>query len=177
MIDSPVMGIDPSLNNTAYCFLGVQEQPKTCKIRVGKKKGVPRLLHIERNIEPLLLSYQPELIVIEGYSYASTNQAHQTGELGGILRRMFHIYGVRWIEVAPPILKKFITGKGNADKNLVLLNVYKRWGLDLKSDDEADAFGLAKIGTYLLGADDSDLIRPQQEALKKIREKMKEGLL
>lgn len=173
----PIMGIDPSLNSTTYCFLWVRGKPNIGKISVGKKRGVPRLLHIERNIEHLLLDCPPKLIVIEGYSYASTHQAHQAGELGGILRRLFHVYGVRWVDVPPPTLKKFITGKGNADKNLVLLHVYKRWGLELKNDDEADAFGLAKVGAYLVGADDSDLIKPQKEALKTIREKLEGWIL
>lgn len=166
---SVVMGIDPSLNNTAYCVLGNGE-PVIGKIGVGKRRGVERLLHIEQEITKLLACHQPLLVVIEGYSYASAHQAHQAGELGGVLRRLFHVARTSWIDVAPPTLKKFITGKGNANKNLVILNVYKRWGVEVGSDDEADAFGLAKAGYYLMGGPCEGMTKPQREALDKIRE-------
>lgn len=171
VMSKPVIGIDPSLNNTAYCVLWAGESI-VGKIGVGSKKGVPRLLHIERTTEKLLELYQPQLIVIEGYSHASAHQAHQAGELGGILRRLFHVYGIRWVDVAPGTLKKFVTGKGNADKSMILLNVYKRWGVELKNHDEADAFGLAKLGTYLCGADASGLTKPQLEALRTVQKKL-----
>ena len=165
---SVVMGIDPSLNNTAYCILGGSE-PVIGKIGVGKRRGVERLLHIEQEITKLLACHQPLLVVIEGYSYASAHQAHQAGELGGVLRRLFHVDRTSWIDVAPPTLKKFVTGKGNADKNLVMLNVYKRWGVETGSDDEADAYGLAKAGQYLLKGGCGGLTKAQQDALETIR--------
>ncbi len=165
---SVVIGIDPSLNNTAYCILGGSE-PVIGKVAVGKRRGMERLFYIEGDIGALLVAYHPDLIVIEGYSYASTHQAHQAGELGGILRRLFFRECIPWVEVAPPTLKKFVTGKGNADKNLVMLNVYKRWGVETGSDDEADAYGLAKAGQYLLKGGCGGLTKAQQDALETIR--------
>ena len=57
------------------------------------------------------------------------------------------------MEVAPTSLKKFVTGKGNAKKDLMLLSVYKRWGFDTTNDNKADAYGLAQFGRALLGFD------------------------
>ncbi len=168
------MGIDPSLNNTAYCILS-GDVGVFGKVDVGKRRGMERLIYIEKYMADILSIHQPDLIMIEGYSYASTHQAHQAGELGGILRRIFYLESIPWVEVPPPTLKKFVTGKGNADKNLVMLNVYKRWGVETGSDDEADAYGLAKAGQYLQGADCGGLTKAQLDALETIRGNYKCG--
>ena len=42
-------------------------------------------------------------------------------------------------------LKKFLTGKGNAEKNLILMNVYKKYGVECSNDNEADAINIAKL--------------------------------
>lgn len=87
------------------------------------------------------------MVLIEGYAYGA-NMAHSRAiaELGGIVRYHLHELGCTPIEVAPTALKKFLTGRGNADKNVVLKEVLKRYGVDLDDDNLADAFGLAKIG-------------------------------
>ena len=46
--------------------------------------------------------------------------------------------------IPPNTLKKFITGKGNAKKELMLLKVYKRWGVEFNDNNMADAYSLAK---------------------------------
>ena len=36
-------------------------------------------------------------------------------------------------------------GKGNAAKELMLKEVFRRWGYDTSSNDQADAYALARI--------------------------------
>jgi len=55
------------------------------------------------------------------------------------------------IEVPPTSLKKFVTGKGNVDKVAVATTLSKRYDVDFASDNMADAFGLMKFGSVLLG--------------------------
>jgi hypothetical protein len=44
------------------------------------------------------------------------------------------------------MLKKYITGKGTGvQKNQILLNVYKKWGIEFNDDNAADSYGLARI--------------------------------
>jgi crossover junction endodeoxyribonuclease RuvC len=50
-----------------------------------------------------------------------------------------------------PLLKKFVAGKGNVDKNVVLKEVFKRWQFDTDDDNIADAFVLMQIGRCLAG--------------------------
>ncbi|HUV67023.1 MAG TPA: hypothetical protein VMW24_24260, partial [Sedimentisphaerales bacterium] len=47
--------------------------------------------------------------------------------------------------------KKFVAGKGNADKDLMLKEVLKRFALDLDNHNVADAVGLLYIGLALIG--------------------------
>ena len=54
--------------------------------------------------------------------------------------------------MTPSQLKKFATGKGNVDKNVVIKEVYKRFGIDTDDDNTADAVVLGHIGMSLTGA-------------------------
>jgi hypothetical protein len=87
---------------------------------------------------------------MEGYAYNST-MAHMAGELGGLvkmeLRSWFYDSEAKYpFIVAPAMLKKYITGKGTGvQKNQILLNVYKKWGIEFNDDNAADSYGLARI--------------------------------
>ena len=121
----------------------------------------------------MTIGYDPEIICLEGYSFGSRGRAvFQTGELGGLVRVLLHKTGIKWIEIPPSQVKKFATGKGNCGKDLILQQVYKRWGMEFKTSDEADAFVLAKIGTILLGHEEK-LIKAQEEVLGVLEETFK----
>jgi len=47
-------------------------------------------------------------------------------------------------------LKKFITGVGKGKKELILLKAFQRYNIEFKTPDEAEAYGLAKIGMLYL---------------------------
>ena len=72
-------------------------------------------------------------------------------ELGAIIRLALFDSGVNWVEVPPKSLKKFVTGNGNAKKDLMLLGVYKMWDFDTEDDNEADAYALAQFGAAMVG--------------------------
>ena len=42
-------------------------------------------------------------------------------------------------------LKKYAAGKGNAKKQEMLLQMYKRWGVEFNDDNAADSYGLARL--------------------------------
>ena len=52
---------------------------------------------------------------------------------------------IKFKPIAPTTIKKFVTGNGQCKKNLMLLQVYKKFGIEFDSDDECDAFSLAKF--------------------------------
>jgi Holliday junction resolvasome RuvABC endonuclease subunit len=49
------------------------------------------------------------------------------------------------LKVPPMTLKKYASGKGNAKKQEMLLQIYKRWGIEFNDDNAADAYGLARM--------------------------------
>jgi Holliday junction resolvasome RuvABC endonuclease subunit len=97
-----------------------------------------------------------QFLVIEGYSYGSAANARACMELGGIVRYILARPGRPIREIPPSTLKKFVVGSGGkgVDKDQMLLQAYKRWGVEFRTNDECDAYGLAKIGQALtLGAE------------------------
>ena len=42
-------------------------------------------------------------------------------------------------------LKKYASGKGNAKKQEMLLQIYKRWGVEFNDDNAADSYALARL--------------------------------
>jgi crossover junction endodeoxyribonuclease RuvC len=156
-----IVGIDPSLTGTGIAILPSHDI-YTIK---SKQRGAKRLIEIRDAIQKIITD--ASLVVIENYAYCRANQAHQIGELGGIIRVLLAESGVKWITVAPAQLKKFATGKGNTKKEHILQQVYKRWGVECRTSDEADAFTLAKIGQALVQG--VELTKFQEEVIKKLK--------
>jgi crossover junction endodeoxyribonuclease RuvC len=85
------------------------------------------------------------LVAIEGYAMGSRTRPQMAGELGGHLRLLLWQAGIPYIIVPPTSLKKYVLGKGNAAKELMLKEVFRKWGYDTTSNDRADAYALARI--------------------------------
>jgi hypothetical protein len=51
------------------------------------------------------------------------------------------------LKVPPMTLKKYASGKGNSKKQEMLLQIYKRWGMEFNDDNSADAYGLARLAS------------------------------
>ncbi len=87
------------------------------------------------------------VIYIEGLSFGSRGQ--KMLELAGLhyyIRCQLSKEGLSYTIVPPTTLKKFITGKGNCKKNLMLMNIYKKFGIEFDDDNIADAYCLARMG-------------------------------
>jgi len=166
-----IIGIDASLTGTGVAVLE-DGSLRTERIE-SKKTGPERLIEIRSLV--CRISLGADLVAIEGYAFAKPNQAHQIGELGGVLRVMSHELGLWVLEVAPSQVKKFATGKGNAKKEEMAVGIFKRWGREFKTNDEADAFVLALIGqVYLTGVlqvldDLYTLMSFQREVIEELR--------
>lgn len=151
-----ITGLDLSLNRTGWA---VTDSVKAIGISYGifdseDRHGAHRLAHIRNLVKQLVVSGgDPErnLILIENYAFGKTNQAHQMGELGGVIRLMLFEEGYEFFVIPPTRLKKFLTGKGVADKNIILKEVFKRWKFDVDDDNVADALVLMQLGLALVG--------------------------
>lgn len=147
-----IMGVDTS-TKTGYVILDTEGD--VLKVGVLNFKPSPnrfqRFDHYAQSLIKLVHEYQVELVIIEGYSFAGKFNNSLQYELGAVLRYLMYLTNVLFVEVPPTSLKKFVTGKGNCKKDLMLLNVYKRWDFDTEDDNEADAYGLAQFGRAMIG--------------------------
>ena len=94
-----------------------------------------------------------DLVCVEGYSMGSKFGREQAGELGGVVRHMLWECGFDYRDVSPSALKQFVTGKGNADKNVMMQQVLKKWGYEAANDNECDAYALARLASQMIQGD------------------------
>ena len=117
-------------------------------------KGFARLAWFRKSVLKLLATYPPSLVVLEGYAFSGKFTNSFQYEIGSVIRMALHDAGIRWVDIPPTTLKSAICSSGGkATKEQMMLSVYKRWGFDPTTNNIADAYGLAKIGQYILGCD------------------------
>lgn len=149
-----VMGVDTS-TKTGYVILDDAGDVVNVGVLSHKPESnrFARFHKYVREIADLVDAYGVDLVVIEGYSFAGKFNNSLQYELGACIRMRLFEEEIPFVEVPPTSLKKFVTGKGNCKKDLMLLNVYKRWDFDTDDDNEADAYGLAQFGRAIKGYD------------------------
>lgn len=141
-----MIGIDPSLNGTGIAFYDIFGDVITKRITVKKFRGVHRLRYVRDKVKEYIKGR--DVAVYEDYAFSAKGQAvFQTAELGGVLKTLCYEEGVDVLLVPPSVLKLFITGKGNANKDVMAAAVLEKYGASLDSDDEVDAYALLKLGT------------------------------
>lgn len=90
-------------------------------------------------------------VVLEDFAYSQANQMALLGGLGYHIRIMLRQTGWHFAVCPTGTLKKMVTGNGNSKKQIVIRDVYKRWGFETDDDNIADAFGLAKMAWVAYG--------------------------
>lgn len=139
-----IIGIDPGMARLGVVVLDKDGKILHNAFWAPPCRGVKRLQWIESAVSNLMEKHKVTDAVVEGYSFMSKWRAHELGEVGGVLRLLFHKKKIPFSVVAPPTLKKFATGKGNTKKEFLVLHVYKKWGEEFKTIDEADAYALCR---------------------------------
>lgn len=133
-----LVGLDLSLTATGAAAISRGMLETTTF--TSKQRGAQRLHDLRARLRAFLLTHQPVAVAVEGYSFNSKNsRAHSTGEWGGVARITLFDMGIPFIEVPPASLKTFATGSHMAKKPEVVMNLLKRWGLEVPGEDEADA--------------------------------------
>lgn len=153
--DTPVfVGIDQSL--TGFALTAVSSvNPIEHMTWVYKSPyfGIERLVDIRTWLEEQFILLEKSGNSIEDIAMEGTVLASQAalvlGELSATVRLTIYDYfddARRFpLKVPPMTLKKYAAGKGNAKKQEMLLQIYKRWGVEFTDDNAADAYGLARL--------------------------------
>lgn len=148
------VGIDQSLTGFALTALSLDD-PKKHVTWVYKSPyfGIERLVDIrEWLIDHFNYLAEHDLIItdiaMEGTVLAS-QAALVLGELSATVRLAiydtFDDHRKYPLKVPPMTLKKYASGKGNAKKQEMLLQIYKRWGVEFNDDNAADSYALARL--------------------------------
>lgn len=139
-----VIGLDLSLTATGVAD---SDGTRTLKPVVGLA-GMARLAAFRNAL--LAACEGADLVVVEGYSFGTKGQAsraHSLGELGGVVRLALFEARIPYADCPPASLKRYGTGKGNANKGQMLEAAAKRSGLDFAGDhNRADAWWLRQMG-------------------------------
>ena len=154
------IGIDQSLTGFALSAVSI-DSPNLHKTWVFKSefRGVQRLHDIDSwfNIKLAELHKDGNKVVnvaMEG-TVLQSQAASILGELAGITKlALFIFFDARYkpacalpLQIPPMTLKKYATGKGTAKKQEMLLQIYKRWGVEFNDDNAADAYALGRLAT------------------------------
>lgn len=177
-----IVGIDYSLNSPAICIAGDDFDFDKCsfhfltskKKHIGKfgknifgyeikdyKTPIERFTNISTWVLDIIHKHKTDTakVFIEGYSFGSKGQAvFQIAENCGILKYRLQLSpSILYDTVVPSVVKKFASGKGNADKQLMydsfkehtkqdLLKMFDMGKLNNPVTDIVDSYYIAKVG-------------------------------
>ena len=177
-----IVGIDYSLNSPAICIAGDNFDFNKCsfhfltskKKHIGKfgknifgyeikdyKTPIERFTNISTWALDIIHKHKNDTakVFIEGYSFGSKGQAvFQIAENCGILKyRLQMSPSILYDTIVPSVVKKYASGKGNADKQLMydsfkdhtkqdLLKMFDMGKLNNPVTDIIDSYYIAKVG-------------------------------
>jgi len=177
-----IVGIDYSLNSPAICIAGDNFDFNKCtfhfltskKKHIGKfgknifgyeikdyKTPIERFTNISTWALDIIHKHKniTAKVFIEGYSFGSKGQAvFQIAENCGILKyRLQMSPSILYDTIVPSVVKKYASGKGNADKQLMydsfkehtkqdLLKMFDMGKLNNPVTDIIDSYYIAKVG-------------------------------
>jgi hypothetical protein len=165
-----VMGSDVSINHGAFVLLHVDDGSLagfhyvTERLSVAKKSSEhgTYMPHVkiknmqERGVRRAefwggylydLLEGCPKYVGIEDYAYRISQNAHQIGEIGCLLRLQCWYHGCKIRFHGPETVKMFGAYDGTADKQLMIDSVFQRW-------PEAKVFERYQEGKYTATLED-----------------------
>lgn len=146
-----VIGLDLSISETGVSLVTPSEivsfhikHPKSMKGFARCKHNADFIFWMLENINAN--GFTVAGINIEGYAMGIRGgMVFNIGENGGAVKYALHEHALNYHVTAPTSAKKFITGKGVAEKSLILKKCMTEFDYDVNNDNEADAFVLAAM--------------------------------
>ena len=163
-----VVGLDLSIAATGTAWRVSQWSEVTTETLRGKAADGDLRLEVLATLVADLVEDDTDLVVIEDLP-THAKSAGITGMVHGAVRVELIRAGAPYALVAPATLKKFATGKGNADKTAMAIAALKRGGREFRDDNECDAWWLWVAGMTRLGHPPFSLPADQVAALDKAK--------
>jgi Holliday junction resolvasome RuvABC endonuclease subunit len=149
-----VLGIDASYTCTGLVVLDSSFKVITSSgIRIptgpGRMLRAGKALHLF--IGDLTKSCVITKSVIEDAAYGAPSRitVAKLMQLTGVFKFILEAHNIDWLELSPSSAKKWITGKGNAEKHVVAQEIKAQFGIQFQNDkgfDLSDATALAIWG-------------------------------
>ena len=163
------LGLDLSLTGTGIVVLNQDNFVLHAETVKNKVTGMERLLTIRGRVYDILHKFPPKVICVEGYAMGSrSGQAFSIGELGGVIKLLLFEEGYKPYLVPPTRLKKFIVGGGKAEKDMIMMKVFQRWGWEAADNNQSDAYGAAKLAQIIHTQNFEGLLKAQVEVINDI---------
>ena len=157
-----VIGIDPSLTGTGLCVDG-----KHFTVTTKPEQPMGERLALIYAAVGGCADGSRSLAVMEDMP-KHAQSAGLTAMAHGVVRLALHQSGAHVLTVPPATLKKYATGRGAATKADMRMALYQRAGLDLRDDNQVDAWWLRALGHQMLGAPVVVLPKAHVAALDKL---------
>jgi len=148
------IGIDTSLTGTGFAIKdsNIKENNgftfKTIKTKPEDfTDDTDRLIHIRNEILKLIPQNVDKVFIEDVFvgHGPSAGASLRLALLAGCVRAGLRDAGIKFEIVQPTMVKKYITGKGNAHKDLIMMTVFKKFGIETTNNNEADAIVMADM--------------------------------
>jgi crossover junction endodeoxyribonuclease RuvC len=142
-------GVDLSLTGTGVVVVDEEGKIITQKLVTSSSKTIieERIINITYDALSSIYPYSP--IYIEGLAFGARGSSMlELAALHYFVRIKLHSVKEKYKIIVPGTLKKFVTGKGSAKKELMLLNVFKKWGESFTDNNLCDAYCLARLALF-----------------------------
>lgn len=177
------VGLDLSLTKTGYAIVGGDGIVLASGVIKSKPSGDSPLAETQRivkiaeevvqKIDEVCLEDDPVLVAIEGLAFmAKGTSLVQLAGLNYLIRTLLAQFHWPFLIVAPTTLKKFITGSGKGDKDMMMMSVFKNYGFESMDNNECDSYALAVCGMALLGNPLKELGIPQKEVISLLKKQI-----
>lgn len=160
MKKNKVVGLDLSITATGICASNGEAYTISGKSSLGDK----RLLNIEIAI---LDNLDADIYMIEDLP-THAHGAGITGMVHGVARSVLLQNEKKYVLVPPASLKKYATGKGNANKVDMAISLYERFKIKLADDNQVDAYWLRLMGLDYFGIEEIQLPQINKSVFEKI---------
>lgn len=134
-----------------------------------KHTGTARLADLRDAILGCATIPWADLVVLEGLALRANGQYHaEVVGLHAVIRLALWEREQPFVEIPPATLKKAATGRGNAPKPDLRAELIKRAQLDIRDENEVDAWWLRYAALHHYGHAPFDVPQPHRDAIEKI---------
>jgi Holliday junction resolvasome RuvABC endonuclease subunit len=160
-----IIGLDLSIAAPGFTDVDGNASSLKLKASLGDRR-LNAIAHETIQLAMVAHSWSADLAVIEDLP-THAHGAGITGMVHGAVRAALNDALIPYVTVPPASLKKYATGKGNADKTAMAIAALKRFGLEFADDNQCDAYWLRAMGLHAYGHPLANLPAAQTESISK----------